>query len=81
MLTLTIILVVAYIVLKTINTRARFAEADARREAEEQAAKLAAEEAAEEEEIRAAAVDVDAEVIEDGEKIFDAEPEAVMEEA
>ena len=41
-------LAIAYIVLKTLNTKARFEEADARRLAEEQRAKAEAEEAAEE---------------------------------
>ena len=58
------ILAIAYIVLKTLNMRAKFEEEDARRLAEEQAAAAEAEEAAEEEMIRAEAVDVDAEVIE-----------------
>lgn len=65
MLTILIILAVAYIVLKVINTRAKFAEADARREAEEQRLKEEAEAAAEDEAMREEAVDVDAEVIED----------------
>lgn len=59
-----IVLAVIYIVLKVMNTRARFAEADARREAEEQR-RREEEEAAEEDELtRLEAVDVDAEVIE-----------------
>lgn len=58
------VLAVAYIVLKTLNMRAKFAEEDARRLAEEQAAEAAAEEEAEAEMVRAEAVDVDAEVIE-----------------
>lgn len=65
MLTILIILAVAYIVLKVINTRAKFAEADARREAEEQRLKEEAEAAAEDEITREEAVDVEAEVIED----------------
>lgn len=56
------ILAVAYVVLKTLNMRAKFAEEDARRLAEEQAAEAEAQEAAEAEMIRAEAVDVDAEV-------------------
>lgn len=53
------VLAVAYIVLKVINTRAKFEEQDARREAEE-----AAEKAAEEDMMMAEAVDVEPEVIE-----------------
>lgn len=56
-------LAIAYIVLKVINTRARFAEADERRAEEEELMRAEAEEAAEEEMIRAEAVDVDAEVV------------------
>jgi hypothetical protein len=63
MLTILILLSVAYIVLKTVNTRAEFARRDAEREAREAEAAAAAEEAAEDEMIRAEAVDVDAEVI------------------
>lgn len=64
MLTILILLSVAYIVLKVLNTRAKLAEADARREAEEQRLREEAEAAAEDEQIREEAVDVDAEVIE-----------------
>ena len=46
---LLVALAIAYIVLKTLNMRARFAEEDARRQAEEQKAKAMAEEEAEEE--------------------------------
>lgn len=53
------VLAVAYIVLKVINTRAKFEEQDARREAEEAAAKEA-----EEDMMMAEAVDVEPEVIE-----------------
>ena len=56
-------LAVAYVVLKTLNMRARFAEEDARRLDEQKKAEAEAEEAAEDEMIRAEAVDVDAEVI------------------
>ena len=56
-------LAIAYIVLKTLNMRARFAEEDARRLAEQKKAEEEAEAAAEDEMIREAAVDVDAEVI------------------
>ena len=84
MFKLMIVLAVAYIVLKVLNTRAKFAEADARREAEEQRLKEEAEAEAEEEIIRETAVDVDAEVIEnadeaDGE-VIEAAAEAVVEE-
>lgn len=84
MFKLMIVLAVAYIVLKVLNTRAKFAEADARREAEEQRLKEEAETEAEEEIIRETAVDVDAEVIEnadeaDGE-VIEAAAEAVVEE-
>lgn len=57
------ILAVTYVFLKVSNTRAKFAEEDARREAEEEAARLAAEEEAEEEIIREEAVDVEADVV------------------
>lgn len=60
-----VVLAVIYIVLKVINTRAKFAEADARREAEEQRLKEEAEAEAEDEITRETAVDVDAEVIEE----------------
>lgn len=60
---LLVILAVAYIVLKILNTKAKFDQADAEREAKEQEAKLAAEEAAEEAAVRAEAIDVDAETI------------------
>ena len=60
-----IVLAVIYVVLKVLNTRARFAEADARREAEEQRLIEEAEAAAEDELTRETAVDVEAEVIED----------------
>ena len=66
MFKLIIILAVIYIVLKILNTRAKFAEADARREAEEQRLREEAEAEAEDELTRAEAVDVDAEVIKDG---------------
>ena len=61
---LMIVLAVAYVVLKVINTRAKFAEADARREAEEQRLREEAEAEAEDEITRETAVDVEAEVIE-----------------
>ena len=84
MFKLLVVLAVAYVVLKVLNTRAKFAEADARREAEEQRLKEEAEAEAEEEIIRETAVDVDAEVIEnadeaDGE-VIEAAAEAVVEE-
>ena len=53
-------LAVAYVFLKVSNTRARFAEEDARRAAEEEEERLEAEE---EEEIRSEAIDVEAETI------------------
>ena len=53
-------LALAYRLLKISNTRAKFAEEDARRAAEEEAARLEAEE---EEEIRDGAVDVDVETL------------------
>ena len=56
-------LAVAYIVLKTLNMKARFEEADARRLAEEQEARARAEEEAEDEMMRAEAIDVEPEVI------------------
>ena len=65
MFKLIIVLAVAYVVLKVINTRAKFAEADARREAEEQRLREEAEAAAEDELTREEAVDVDAEPVED----------------
>lgn len=78
MFKLLIVLAVAYIVLKVINTRAKFAEADARREAEEQRLREEAEAEAEDELIREEAVDVDAEVIEnEPEEAIDAEAEAI----
>ena len=61
-------LAIAYIVLKTLNMRARFAEEDARRQAELKKAEAEAEEAAEDEMIRAEAVDVDAEVVDNEEE-------------
>lgn len=61
-------LAIAYIVLKTLNMRARFAEEDARRLAEQKKAEEEAEAAAEDEMIRAEAVDVDAEVISNDEE-------------
>ena len=73
MFKLLVVLAIAYVVLKVLNTRAKFAEADARREAEEQRLKEEAEAEAEEEIMRETAVDVDAEVIE-------AAAEAVVEE-
>ena len=66
MFKLLVVLAVAYIVLKILNTRAKFAEADARREAEEQRLREEAEAAAEDEITREEAVDVEAEVIENG---------------
>ena len=71
-------LAIAYIVLKTLNTKARFEEADARRLAEEQRANAAAEEAAEEEQMRAEAIDVDPEVIDN--EAADEGPERAEEE-
>lgn len=65
-------LAIAYIVLKTLNMRAKFAEEDARRLAEEQKARAEAEEAAEDEMMKAEAIDVDPEVIED-EEVFEDE--------
>ena len=62
MLTILIILAVAYVVLKVINTKAKFDEADARREAEEERERLEQEELEDEAAVRAGAVDVDAEV-------------------
>jgi len=59
-----VLLAIAYIVLKILNTRAEFAEADARRGAEEQRLREEAEAEAEEEIIREEAVDVEPEVIE-----------------
>ena len=64
MFKLILVLAAIYIVLKVLNTRARFAEADAKREAEEQRMREEADAAAEDELIRETAVDVDAEVIE-----------------
>ena len=64
---LLVALAIAYIVLKTLNMKARFEEEDARRLAEEQKAKAKAEEEAEEELMRTEAIDVDPEVIENAE--------------
>lgn len=64
MFKLLVVLAIVYIVLKVINTRAKFAEADARREAEEQRLREEAEAEAEDELMREEAVDVEAEVIE-----------------
>ena len=75
MFKLLIVLAVIYIVLKVLNTRARFAEADARREAEEQRLIEEAEAAAEDELTRETAVDVEAEVIEDAAEAAVAEVE------
>ena len=78
MFKLIIVLAVVYVVLKVINTRAKFAEADARREAEEQRLREEAEAAAEDELTREEAVDVDAEVIEnEPEEVVDVEAEPV----
>ena len=78
MFKLLVVLAVAYVVLKVINTRAKFAEADARREAEEQRLREEAEAAAEDELTREEAVDVDAEVIEnEPEEVVDVEAEPV----
>ncbi len=62
MFKLLVALVIIYIILKVINTRARFADADAARQAKEEQARLAQEEAEEEAKMRSEAVDVDAEV-------------------
>lgn len=62
------VLAIAYVVLKTLNMRAKFAEEDARREAEEQRLAAEAEEEAEDATMRAEAIDVDPEVIEDSEE-------------
>ena len=70
-----IVLAVIYVVLKVLNTRARFAEADAKREAEEQRLIEEAEAAAEDELTRETAVDVEAEVIEDAADAVAAEVE------
>ena len=64
MFKLLVVLAIVYIVLKVINSRAKFAEADARREAEEQRLREEAEAEAEDELTREEAVDVEAEVIE-----------------
>ncbi len=72
MFKLLVVLAIAYVVLKVLNTRAKFAEADARREAEEQRLREEAEAEAEDELTREEAVDVEAEVIEDtAETAFD----------
>ena len=68
MFKLLVVLAIAYVVLKVLNTRAKFAEADARREAEEQRLREEAEAEAEDELTREEAVDVEAEVIEDASK-------------
>ena len=78
MFKLLVVLAIAYVVLKVLNTRAKFAEADARREAEEQRLREEAEAAAEDELTREEAVDVDAEVIEnEPEEVVDVEAEPV----
>ena len=64
MFKLLVVLAIVYIVLKVINTRAIFAEADARREAVEQRLREEAEAEGEDELTREEAVDVEAEVIE-----------------
>ena len=72
-----VILAVAYVILKTLNVRAEFARRDAERAREEQAAMEAMEEAEEEAEIRASAIDVDAETIDNDEpddEVFEVEP-------
>ncbi len=79
MFKLMIVLAVAYIVLKVLNTRAKFAEADARREAEEQRLREEAEAEAEEEQIREEAVDVEAEVVENTESVEETAPDDVTE--
>ena len=78
MFKLLVVLAIIYVVLKVLNTRAKFAEADARREAEEQRLREEAEAAAEDELTREEAVDVDAEVIEnEPEEVVDVEAEPV----
>ena len=59
-----LILAVIYIILKVINTNAKFRERDAQNAAEEEARRAAAEEFEEDEITRAEAVDVDPEVVE-----------------
>ncbi len=82
---LLIILAVAYVILKTLNMRAEFARRDAEKARQEQAMQDAMEEAEEEAEMRAAAIDVEAETINNDElddAVFEVEPpEADAEEA
>ena len=61
MMTLLAVLAVAYVVLKVLNTRAKFEEADAERRKREAEARAAEEENAELDEIRETAVDVETE--------------------
>ena len=61
MMTLLAVLAVAYVVLKVLNTRAKFEEADAERRRREEEARAAEEENAELDEIRETAVDVETE--------------------
>ena len=68
MFKLILLLAAIYIVLKIINTNAKLNEREARLAAEEEARKAAEEEFEEEEMVRAEAVDVDAEVVENAEK-------------
>lgn len=73
MFTILVILALIYAALKFSNTRAEFQRRDAERAREEQEAQAAMEEFEEEEEIRRAAVDVDAEVVEDAAE-FEVQP-------
>ena len=61
MMTLLAVLAVAYVVLKVLNTRAKFEEADAERRRREAEARAAEEQNAELDEIRETAVDVETE--------------------
>lgn len=63
MFKLLVLLALIYCVLKIINTRAKFAAADAKREAEEEQERLKEQEIEEEAEIRAEAVDVETETL------------------
>lgn len=81
MFKLLIVLAVAYVVLKVLNTRAKFAEADARREAEEQRRREEEEAAAEDELTREEAVDVEPDVIENDAEEVEAVDESVFDDA
>ena len=80
---LLVILAAAYVILKTLNMRAEFARRDAERERQEQMMQEAVDEEKEEAEMRATAIDVEAETIDNDElddAVFEVEPAGAAEE-